>query len=118
MKTTQDCTIKVRSHRRLKVGSIGLSLLASLLATGCAIAPSTAFAEDPNLAQDMLDKKKSFEDSGWHTVFERYLELYRRGLFNKSPNGTTYEQTQSLVGSGKAAMAVQVIATKPPQVVP
>jgi len=79
-----------------------------------AIAPSTAFAEDPNLAQDMLDKKKSFENSGWHTVFERYLELYRRGLFNKSPNGTTYEQTQSLVGSGKAAMAVQVIATMPP----
>ena len=79
-----------------------------------AIAPSTAFAEDPNLAQDMLDKKKSFENSGWHTVFERYLELYKRGLFNKSPNGTTYEQTQSLVGSGKAAMAVQVIATMPP----
>jgi raffinose/stachyose/melibiose transport system substrate-binding protein len=79
-----------------------------------AIAPSTAFAEDPNLAQDMLDKKKSFENSGWHTVFERYLELYKRGLFNKSPNGTTYEQTQALVGSGKAAMAVQVIATMPP----
>ncbi len=79
-----------------------------------AIAPSTAFAEDPNLAQDMLDKKKSFENSGWHTVFDRYLELYKRGLFNKSPNGTTYEQTQSLVGSGKAAMAVQVIATMPP----
>jgi len=79
-----------------------------------AIAPSTAFAEDPNLAQDMLDKKKSFENSGWHTVFERYLELYKRGLFNKSPNGTTYEQTQQLVGSGKAAMAVQVIATMPP----
>src|SRR3954468_4423775 len=79
-----------------------------------AIAPSTAFAQDPNLAQDMLDKKKSFENSGWHTVFERYLELYKRGLFNKSPNGTTYEQTQALVGSGKAAMAVQVIATMPP----
>jgi raffinose/stachyose/melibiose transport system substrate-binding protein len=79
-----------------------------------AIAPSTAFADDPNLAQDMLDKKKSFENSGWHTVFERYLELYKRGLFNKSPNGTTYEQTQQLVGSGKAAMAVQVIATMPP----
>jgi raffinose/stachyose/melibiose transport system substrate-binding protein len=79
-----------------------------------AIAPSTAFAQDPNLAQDMLDNKKSFENSGWHTVFERYMELYRRGLFNKSPNGTTYEQTQQLVGSGKAAMAVQVIATMPP----
>jgi raffinose/stachyose/melibiose transport system substrate-binding protein len=79
-----------------------------------AIAPSTAFAQDPNLAQDMLDHKKTFEDSDWHVVYERYLELFKRGLFNKSPNGTTYEQTQQLVGSGKAAMAVQVIATMPP----
>jgi len=79
-----------------------------------AIAPSTAFAQDPNLAQDMLDHKKSFENSGWHVVYERYLELYKRGLFNQSPNGTTYEQTQQLVGTGKAAMAVQVIATMPP----
>lgn len=79
-----------------------------------AIAPSTAFAADPNLAQDMLDGKKSFENSDWHTVYDRYLELYKQGLFNKSPNGTTYEQTQQLLGSGKAAMVVQVIAAMPP----
>jgi raffinose/stachyose/melibiose transport system substrate-binding protein len=79
-----------------------------------AIAPSTAFAEDPNLAQDMLDGKKSFTNSGYHTVYDRYLDLYKRGLFNKSPDGTTYEQTQQLLGSGKAAMVVQVIAAMPP----
>ena len=79
-----------------------------------AIAPSTAFTQDPNLAQDMLDKKKSFTNSDWHTVYDRYLDLYKRGLFNKSPNGTTYEQTQQLLGSGKAAMVVQVIAAMPP----
>jgi raffinose/stachyose/melibiose transport system substrate-binding protein len=79
-----------------------------------AIAPSTAFNQDPNLAQDMLAGRKTFSDSGWRTVFQRYLELFRQGDFNKSPNGTTYEQTQQLVGSGKAAMAVQVIAAMPP----
>jgi raffinose/stachyose/melibiose transport system substrate-binding protein len=79
-----------------------------------AIAPSTAFTQDPNLAQDMLDGKKSFTNSDWHTVYDRYLELYKGGLFNKSPNGTTYEQTQQLLGSGKAAMVVQVIAAMPP----
>jgi raffinose/stachyose/melibiose transport system substrate-binding protein len=73
-----------------------------------AIAPSTAFTEDPNLAQDMLDHKKTFENSGWREVFQRYMELDKRGDFNKSPNGTTFEQQQSLVGSGKAAMAIQV----------
>ena len=79
-----------------------------------AIAPSTAFTQDPNLAQDMLAGRKTFSDSGWRTVFERYLELFHQGDFNQSPNGTTYEQTQQLVGSGKAAMAVQVIAAMPP----
>jgi raffinose/stachyose/melibiose transport system substrate-binding protein len=73
-----------------------------------AIAPSTAFAEDPNLAQDMLDGKKTFSDSGWRTVFERYLELNDRGCFNESPNGTTFEQQQAMVAGGDAAMAVQV----------
>ena len=73
-----------------------------------AIAPSTAFKEDPNLAQDMLDGKKTFSNSGWRTVFERYLELDKKGDFNKSPNGTTFEQQQAMVGNGKAAMAIQV----------
>jgi raffinose/stachyose/melibiose transport system substrate-binding protein len=73
-----------------------------------AIAPSTAFKQDPNLAQDMLDGKKTFSNSGWRTVFERYVELDKKGDFNKSPNGTTFEQQQAMVGSGKAAMAIQV----------
>ena len=79
-----------------------------------AIAPSTAFKDDPNLAQDMLDGKKTFSNSGWRTVFERYVELDKKGDFNKSPNGTTFEQTQQLLGSGKAGMVVQVIAALPP----
>jgi raffinose/stachyose/melibiose transport system substrate-binding protein len=73
-----------------------------------AIAPSTAFKEDPNLAQDMLDGKKTFSNSGWRTVFERYMELDRKGDFNKSPNGTTFEQQQAMVADGEAAMAIQV----------
>src|SRR4051812_7221169 len=73
-----------------------------------AIAPSTAFTQDPNLAQDMLDGKKTFSNSGWRTVYERYLELQKKGYFNPSPNGTTFEQQQSMVAQGKAAMAVQV----------
>jgi raffinose/stachyose/melibiose transport system substrate-binding protein len=75
-----------------------------------AIAPSTAFNEDPNLAQDMLEGKKTFSNSGWRTVFERYLELEQKGDFNKSPNGTTFEQQQAMVGSGKAGMAIQVLS--------
>jgi len=79
-----------------------------------AIAPSTAFTQDPNLAQDMLDGKKTFSNSGWRTVYERYLELEKKGYFNPSPNGTTFEQQQAMVAQGKAAMAVQVSAVAPP----
>src|SRR3954447_1928889 len=73
-----------------------------------AIAPATAFADDPNLAQDMLDGKKSFTNSKWNEVFDRYLDLNKRGYFNPNPNGTTFEQQTEMVASGKAAMSIQV----------
>jgi ABC-type glycerol-3-phosphate transport system substrate-binding protein len=78
-----------------------------------AIAPSTAFTQDPNLAEDMLAGKKSFADSGWGDVFKRYLELQSKGFLNPNPNGTTFEQQINMVASGKAAMAVQVSAVLP-----
>jgi raffinose/stachyose/melibiose transport system substrate-binding protein len=78
-----------------------------------AIAPSTAFTQDPNLAQDMLNHKKTFSNSGWRDVFNRYLELNKKGDFNKDPNGTTFEQQTNLVASGKAGMAIQVTGVLP-----
>jgi hypothetical protein len=45
MKTTQDHINKLTSRARLGLRSIGLSLFASLLATGCAVAPPTAARE-------------------------------------------------------------------------
>jgi hypothetical protein len=45
MKTTQDHISKMTSRGRSRLRSIRLSLLASLLATGCAVAPPTAVRE-------------------------------------------------------------------------
>jgi raffinose/stachyose/melibiose transport system substrate-binding protein len=39
-----------------------------------------------------------------------YLDLQAKGYFNDNVNGTTYEQSTSMVATGKAAMAVQVSA--------
>ncbi len=78
-----------------------------------AIAPETAFADDPELAQDMLDGKKSFTNSEWDEVYKRYLDLEKRGYFNPNPNGTTFEQQTEMVASGKAGMAIQVTGTLP-----
>lgn len=73
-----------------------------------AIAPSTAFVQDPELAQDMLDGKKTFSNSGWRDVLERYVELNERGFFQPNPNGTTLERQEELVASGKAGMAIHI----------
>jgi raffinose/stachyose/melibiose transport system substrate-binding protein len=78
-----------------------------------AIAPSTAFTQDPNLAQDMLAHKKTFSNSGWREVFQRYVELDKKGYFNPNPDGTTFEQQTSMVANGKAGMAVQVTGVLP-----
>jgi raffinose/stachyose/melibiose transport system substrate-binding protein len=78
-----------------------------------AIAPATAFADDPQLAQDMLDGKKSFTNSKWDEVYKRYLDLEKRGYFNPNPNGTTFEQQTEMVANGKAGMSIQVTGTLP-----
>jgi len=78
-----------------------------------AIAPATAFVDDPNLAADMQAGKKSFTNSKWSDVFNRYLDLNKRGFFNPNPNGTTFEQQTEMVASGKAAMSVQVTGVIP-----
>jgi raffinose/stachyose/melibiose transport system substrate-binding protein len=78
-----------------------------------ALVPSTVYAENPRFDEEQLAGKASFRDSGWRDAMEMYLELQRRGFFNDSPNGTTFEQQTSMVGTGKAAMAVQVSAVLP-----
>jgi len=78
-----------------------------------AIAPATAFADDPQLAQDMLDGKKSFTNSKWDEVYKRYVDLEKRGYFNPNPNGTTFEQQTEMVANGKAGMSIQVTGTLP-----
>lgn len=75
-----------------------------------ALVPSTVYAKDPTFDDQQKAGKASFENSGWRQAFEMYLELQQRGFLNDNPNGTTFEQQTSMVGTGKAAMAVQVSA--------
>jgi raffinose/stachyose/melibiose transport system substrate-binding protein len=75
-----------------------------------ALVPSTVYARDPTFDDEQLAGRTTFADSGWRDAMEKYLELQREGCFNDNPNGTTFEQQTSLVGTGRAAMAVQVSA--------
>jgi raffinose/stachyose/melibiose transport system substrate-binding protein len=78
-----------------------------------ALVPGTVYAKTPDFDDKMIAGNASFADSGWADAMTKYLELHKRGFFNDNPNGTTYEQATSMVGTGKAAMAVQVSAVLP-----
>lgn len=75
-----------------------------------ALVPGTVYAKTPDFDDKMIAGNASFADSGWADAMNKYLELQKKGFFNDNPNGTTYEQATSMVGTGKAAMAVQVSA--------
>ncbi|NIK55951.1 ABC transporter substrate-binding protein [Kribbella shirazensis] len=75
-----------------------------------ALVPGTVYAKTPDFDDKMSAGQASFADSGWADAMDKYLELQKKGFFNDNPNGTTYEQATSMVGTGKAAMAVQVSA--------
>jgi len=78
-----------------------------------AIVPSTVFAKDPDFDAQMAAGKATFADSGWRKAFEMYVELNDRGYFNEDPLATTHEDALNLVGTGEAAMYVQVSAILP-----
>ncbi|WP_433011568.1 ABC transporter substrate-binding protein [Kribbella sp. CA-294648] len=75
-----------------------------------ALVPGTVYAKQPDFDDKMAAGSATFAESGWADAMNKYLELQKRGFFNDNPNGTTYEQATSMVGTGKAAMAVQVSA--------
>jgi ABC-type glycerol-3-phosphate transport system substrate-binding protein len=75
-----------------------------------ALVPSKVYAKQPDFDDKLAAGTTSFAQSGWRDAMGAYLDLQKRGFFNDNPNGTTYEQSVSLVGTGKAAMAVQVSA--------
>ena len=78
-----------------------------------AIAPSTVFAKDPQFDAKMATGEATFVGSGWQQAFEMYLELNERGYFNEDPLATPHELALELVGTGEAAMYVQVSAIIP-----
>jgi raffinose/stachyose/melibiose transport system substrate-binding protein len=73
-----------------------------------ALVPSTVYARDARFDDEQAAGTRTFVGSGWRDAMNRYLQLQREGCFNDNPDGTTFEQQTSMVGTGRAAMAVQV----------
>jgi raffinose/stachyose/melibiose transport system substrate-binding protein len=78
-----------------------------------ALVASTVYADTPDFDDKQQAGSVSFAKSGWVEAMQRYMDLRDRGFFNDNPNGTTLEQQTSMVGTGQAAMAVQVAPLLP-----
>jgi raffinose/stachyose/melibiose transport system substrate-binding protein len=78
-----------------------------------AIVPSTVFAKDPQFDSKLAAGETTFAESNWRTAFEMYVELNERGYFQEDPLATTHEGALDLVGTGEAAMYIQVSAILP-----
>ncbi len=68
---------------------------------------SALYPNDPTFDQNVLAGKASFASSAWVKIMQDYLDLNKRGFFNQSPLGVTYDQSTQLVALGKAAMIAQ-----------
>jgi raffinose/stachyose/melibiose transport system substrate-binding protein len=78
-----------------------------------ALVASHVYRETPDFDDQMLAGKATFLDSGWKESMTLYMSLRDQGFFNDNPNGTTLEQSTSMVATGQAAMAVQVTPLLP-----
>lgn len=78
-----------------------------------ALVPSIVYSSDPKFDAEMQAGTVTFAGSGWKEALEKYMDLNQRGYFNDNPNGTTVDETYDLLGSGDAAMLVQVGAILP-----
>lgn len=76
-----------------------------------ALVATLVFADNPAFPEDMKAGKVTFVDSGWADAMNKYLELNKRGFFNPNPSGTSFEESQRLVATGRAAMAIHTAGT-------
>jgi len=76
-----------------------------------ALVATTVYADNPHFPEDMKAGKATFVGSGWEEALEKYVELNKRGFFNDNPSGTSFEESQQLVASEQAAMAIHTAGT-------
>lgn len=72
-----------------------------------ALVATTVYATKPDFDQQMKAGTATFAHSGWQTAMDKYLEMNKRGCFQKDPLGTSYEATETQVAKGEAIGMVQ-----------
>jgi raffinose/stachyose/melibiose transport system substrate-binding protein len=71
-----------------------------------AMAPTAIYSTNQSFDANMFAGTATFDNSPWKQMMQDYLSLQQQGYFNSGGLGTTYQQTQDLITTGKAAMVV------------
>ena len=75
-----------------------------------ALVATTVYSTDPNFDKEQKAGKKNFQNSGWTTAMQKYLQMNKAGCFQPQPLGTSVDASIKLVTTGKAVGVIQVNA--------
>ncbi len=78
-----------------------------------ALVATTVYGQDRDFDVKMKSHQANFVKSGWMDALAMYMDLDKRGYFNPTPNGTSYEDMMQMLAGGNAVMAVLTTATIP-----
>ncbi|HLG78186.1 MAG TPA: extracellular solute-binding protein [Ktedonobacteraceae bacterium] len=70
------------------------------------MAATAIYRENPQFDADLLAGRTTFAQSEWPKILNDYLDLQKRGYFQPSQLGTTYNQGLQLLVAGQAAMVL------------
>lgn len=68
------------------------------------ILAQTAYYDNPNFHNDLMEGKEKFNGPGWNDALTKYNDLFKKGYFNKDFLATDYAQSAALLTERKAAM--------------
>ncbi|MFD4603796.1 ABC transporter substrate-binding protein [Streptomyces sp. NPDC058464] len=71
-----------------------------------ALTSSLVYGPDPNFGTEQAAGKTTFADSGWKKGLEEFQEMIKKGCFQSSPNGTSYDESISRVAKGDSVAVV------------
>jgi raffinose/stachyose/melibiose transport system substrate-binding protein len=91
--------------------SLGLNSLWVIQLMNYASVPSLVYADIPDFESRIADGSTTFEESGWHEAFEKYMDMQNSGCFTDSALGTTNDVVQADVANGTALATVKLTTT-------
>ncbi|GAA3772979.1 extracellular solute-binding protein [Microbacterium kribbense] len=93
--------------------ALGAQTVSAAQVIAMELAATLVYQADPNFQKDQDAGRTNFASSHWVEAFNKYLEMQKRGCFNKNPVGTSVDISNQMVASGDALAQAQHTARVP-----